>query len=89
MRHNSYSSADRLEKAEILTNAEIMTTLECERGDDIRAMSHVEFKRMRKEIFSIYYRMLAAEAADGFEPKTEFEIDQEIEAYFEEQRRLH
>ena len=89
MRYNSYSLADRLEKAEILTNAEIMTTLECEQGDFIRAMSHSEFKRLRKEIFSIYYRMLAAEAANGFEPKTEFEIDQEIKAYFEEQGTLH
>ena len=89
MRYEPVSTADRLEKADILTNAKIMTTLACERGDFIRAMSHSEFKRMRKEIFSIYYRMLAAEAADGFEPKTEFEIDQEIKAYFEEQGTLH
>ena len=111
MQYNPYSTADRLEKAEILTNDAIMSALQRHRGDVIRAMSHAEFKLCRKDVFSMYYYQLVTEAEDGFEkaceyyvperdgiendprknfkPKTEFEIDQEIKAYFEEQGTLH
>ena len=111
MRYDLYSVADRLEKADILTNEAILKALQCELGDFIRAMSHVEFKQLRKDIFAGFYHNLAAKAEDGFEqacadyvperdgiendprkkfkPKTVFEIDQEIKAYFEEQGTLH
>ena len=110
MRYNPFSVSDRLERADILTNADIMFALRDEldeRGDVIREMSYAKFKRWRKDKFSFYYHELYAEAADGFEqacedyvperdgiendprknfkPKTEFEIDQELRAYFEEQ----
>ena len=114
MRYNPYRLADRLEKAGILTNEDIIDALldaESWGGDDIREMNYAEFKRMRKDIFSFYYHELYAEAADNFDqacedyvperdgiandprknfkPKTKFEIDQEIKAYFEEQGTLH
>ena len=88
MLYNPYSLADRLEKAGILTDIEIMTALLDERGDVIREMSHADLKQLWKGVFSLSYQELYAEAADGFEPKTEFEIDQEIKAYFEEQGML-
>ena len=106
MRYNPYSLADRLEKAEILANDEIIDALLGDQGDSIRPLDHDDLKQLRKEIFSIYYHELYAEAADNFDqacedyvperdgiendprknfrPKTEFEIDQEIKAYFEE-----
>jgi hypothetical protein len=108
------SVADRLEKADILTNLEIMVALldvESWDGDAIREMSHAEFKQFRKDVFSGFYHELCTELVDFFEelrayyvperdgiendprknfkPKTEFEIDQEIKAYFEEQGTLH
>ena len=107
MLYNPYSLADRLEKAGILTDVEIMTALLDERGDVIREMSHADLKQLWKGVFSLSYQELYAEAAgaceyyvpewDGsandprknFKPKTEFEIDQEIKAYFEEQDALH
>ena len=114
MRYNPYRLADRLERADILTNIDIMFALRDERGesgDVIRAMSYAEFKRRRKDIFSFYYRTLYANAAHNFEqacdeydaerdgiendprktfrPKNDFEIDQDLRAYFEEQRTLH
>ena len=107
MLYNPYSSADRLEKAGILTDAEIMNAFLDERGVVIREMSHADLKQLWKGVFSLSYQELYAEAAgaceyyvpewDGsandprknFMPKTEFEIDQEIKAYFEEQGTLH
>ena len=111
IQYNPYSLADRLEKACILADIEIMKALRDERGDVIRAMSYAEFKRRRKDIFSFYYRTLYANAAHNFEqacdeydaerdgiendprktfrPKNDFEIDQDLRAYFEEQRTLH
>ena len=114
MRYNPYRLADRLEKAEILTNDVIMAALldeQSEDGDFIRETSHADLKQLWKDIFSFHYHELYAEAEDGFEkacedyvperdgiandprknfePKTEFEIDQEIKAYFEEQGTLH
>ena len=111
MRYNPYSLADRLEKADILTNAEIITALQREDGAAIRAMGHACFERLWKGVFSLYYQELLAEAEDGFEQackdydverdgiendprknfksNTEFEIVQEINAYFEEQGTLH
>jgi hypothetical protein len=111
MQYNPYSLADRLEKAGILTDIEIMKALQDERGDTIRAMSYADLKRDREVIFSIYFHTLYTEAANNFEqacedyvperdgieydprktfkPKNVFEINQEIEAYFEEQGTLH
>ena len=111
MRYNPYSLADRLEKADILTNEEIMDALLDERGDVIREMSHADLKRWRKDLCAGFYHELYAEAADNFEqackdyvperdgiendprknfkPKTVFEIEQEIKAYFKEQGMLH
>ena len=109
--YNPYSLADRLEKAGILTDAEIMTALLDERSDVIREMSHSDLKYLWKGVFSLSYQELYAEAADNFEqacekyvpewdgiandprknfrPKTKFEIDQEIKAYFKEQGMLN
>ena len=111
MRYNPYSLADRFEKAEILTNSEIVTALQDERGDVIREMSYDDLKRWRKDLCAGFYHELYAEAADNFEqackdyiperdgieydprknfkPKTVFEIEQEIKAYFKEQGTLH
>ena len=111
MRYNPYSLADRLEKAGILTDVEIMTASQDERGDVIREMSHADLKQLWKGVFSLYYHELYAEASDNFEqacekyvpewdgiandprknfrPKTKFEIDQEIKAYFKEQGMPH
>ena len=111
MRYNPYSLEDRLEKADILTNEEIMTALQGEDGVAIRAMAHACFKQLWKGVFSLFYHELVAEAESGFEqackdyvperdgiendprknfkPKTEFEIAQEINAYFEEQGMLN
>ena len=114
MRYNPYRLADRLEKAEILTNDVIMAALldgQSEDGDFIRETSHADLKQLWKDIFSFHYHELYAEAADNFDqacedyvperdgieydprktfrPKTEFEIDQEINAYFKEQGMLH
>jgi hypothetical protein len=111
MRYNPYSLADRLEKAGILADAELMSALQGEDFDAIREMRPADFKLLWKGVFSLYYLELYAEAEDGFEeacedyvperdgiendprknfrPKTEFEIDQEIKAYFEEQGTLH
>ena len=109
MRYNPYSLADRLEKAGILADAEIMSALQGEDFDAIREMRPADFKLLWKGVFSLYYHELVAEAEELFEqecyeydtklgdigvdprknfkPKTEFEIDQEIEAYFKEQER--
>ena len=109
--YNPYSLADRLEKAGILTDAEIMTALLDERSDVIREMSHSDLKYLWKGVFSLSYQELYTEAADNFEqacekyvpewdgiandprknfkPKTKFEIDQEIKAYFKEQGMLN
>ena len=114
MQYNPYSLADRLEKADILTDSAIMAALLDEQGEDgdfIRETSYAEFKQFRKDIFAGFYYNLAAKAEkvfeqacadyvperDGiendprkkFKPKTEFEIDQELKAYFEEQGPLH
>ena len=109
MRYNPYSLAERLERADIITNTEIIIDCKREEWYDIRAMNHAEFKRMRKDIFSFYYHQLVAEAEAGFEqackdynaerdgiknnprktfkPKTKFEIDKEIKAYFKSKER--
>ena len=71
MRYNPYSVADRLEKADILTNIEIMTRLQDERGDVIRESSYAEFKQFRRNVFSFYYHELYAEAADNFDQACE------------------
>ena len=111
MRYNPYSLADRLEKADILTNEEIMKALQDERGDVIREMSYDDLKRWGKDLCAGFYHELYAEAADNFEqackdyvpgrdgiendprknfkPKTVFEIEQEIKAYFKEQGMLN
>ena len=111
MRYNPYSFADRLERADIATNIEIMNALQDERGDVIREMSYDDLKRWRKDLCACFYHELYAEAADNFEqackdyvperdgiendprknfkPKTVFEIEQEIKAYFKEQGMLH
>ena len=111
MRYNPYCLADRLEKADILTNEEIMKALQDERGDVIREMSHADLKRWGKDLCAGFYHELYAEAADNFEqackdyvpkrdgiendprknfkPKTVFEIEQEIKAYFKEQGMLN
>ena len=111
MRYNPFSVADRLEKADILTNIEIMTRLQDERGDVIRESSYAEFKRFRRDVFSFYYNELYEEAADNFDqacedyvperdgieydprktfrPKNEFELAQELKAYFKEQGMLN
>ena len=67
MRYNPYSLADRLEKADSLTNAEIMTALQGGDGAAIRAMGHACFEQLWKGVFSLYYHELLAEAEDGFE----------------------
>ena len=67
MLYNPYSLADRLEKAGILTDAEIMKALQDERGDVIREMSHAHLKRWRKGLCAGFYHELYAEAADNFE----------------------
>ena len=114
MRYNPFSVADRLEKADILTNNAIMDALlddQRDDGDFIRETSYAEFKQFWKDVFSLHYHGLYVQAEDGFEKacedyvperdgiendprksfrlKTEFEIDQEIKAYFEEQGTLH
>ena len=120
MRYNPYSLADRLEKADILANEEIMEAMLDElgeldelddMGDSIRAMSPDNFKHMWKLLFIIYYQELTEEAANIFEqackdynaerdgiendprkkfrPKTEFEIEQELAAYFVDHGPLH
>ena len=111
MWYNPYCLADRLEKADILTNEEIMKALQDERGDVIREMSYDDLKRWGKDLCAGFYHELYAEAADNFEqackdyvperdgiendprknfkPKTVFEIEQEIKAYFKEQGMLH
>jgi hypothetical protein len=71
MQYNPYSLADRLEKAGILTDIEIMKALQDERGDTIRAMSYADLKRDREVIFSIYYHTLYTEAANNFEQACE------------------
>ena len=110
MHYDPFSAADRLEKADILTNNAVIAALQCDQGNAIRAMSHAKYKQMLKDLFTIYYHKLAEEAAEDFEqacknydaerdgiennprkkfkPKTEFEIDQELKAYFEEQDEL-
>ena len=52
------SVADRLEKADILTNNAIIDALQGEQGDVIRAMSYAEFKQFRKDAHSVFYRDL-------------------------------
>ena len=111
IQYNPYSLADRLEKACILADIEIMKALRDERGDVIREMSHADLKRWRKDLCAGFYHELYAEAADNFEqacddyvperdgiendprknfkPKTVFEIEQEVKAYFKEQGMLH
>ena len=114
MRYNPYSVEDRLERADSLTNLGIIDTWRCEKsapGDFIRALSYAEFKQFRKDVFTVHYHRLAAEAKEEFEqackdyvperdgiekdprkkfkPRTKLEIDQEINAYFEEQGTLH
>ena len=111
MRYNPYSLADRLEKADILTNEEIMATWQCEDGDAIREMSRADFKELWKGVFSLNYLELVAEAEAAFEQackdyvperdgiendprknfksNTEFEIDQALNAYFEEHGTIH
>ena len=66
MRYNSFSVSDRLERADILTNDSIIAVLQCEQGDAIRAMSHAEFKQMHKDVFTVYYHNLIAEAEEDF-----------------------
>ena len=104
MQYDPYSLADRLEKANLLTN-EIIS------GVMLDGMSYADFKQTWKDLFSLYYQVLTEEAADIFEqackyydaerdgiendprkkfkPKTEFEIDQELKVYFEEQETLN
>ena len=111
MQYNPFSAADRLEKADILTNNAVIAALQCEQGNVIRAMSHAKYKQLLKAVFTDYYHSLAEEAEGEFEqackaydaerdgiendpckkfkPSTEFEIYQELKAYFEEQGTLH
>lgn len=111
MRYNPYSLADRLERAEISANIEIMQALQDERGDVIREMSYDDLKRWRKDLCACFYHELYAEAEAGFEqackdyvperdgiendprknfrPKSVFEIEQEIKAYFKMKGPLH
>ena len=67
MRYNPYSLEDRLEKADILTDIEIMKALQDERVDVIREMSYVDLKRWRKDLCAGFYHELYAEVADNFE----------------------
>ena len=55
MQYDPFSVSDRLEKATILTNGFIVGAMLDEMGDEIRAMSHADFKQMWKDLFSIYY----------------------------------
>ena len=111
MQYEPVSVADRLEKADILTNNAIMVAWQCEDVAAIRELSPADFKQLWKDVFSHYYHDLVAEAAasfkqackdydagrDGiendprknFKPKTEFEIVQALNAYFEEHGTLH
>ena len=111
MQYEPVSVADRLEKADILTNNAIMVAWQCEDGAAIRELSPADFKELWKGVFSLYYQELVAEAEasfkqackdfvpgrDGiendprkkFKPKTEFEIVQALNAYFEEHGTLH
>ena len=111
MQYDSFSVSDRLERAGILANGEIMHAVFDELNDAILEMSPDTFKQMWKHLFIIYYQELAEEAANIFEqacedydakrdgiendprkkfkPKTEFEIDQELAAYFAEHGTLH
>ena len=70
MRYNPYSVEDRLERADTLTNLGIIDTWRCEKsapGDFIRALSYAEFKQFRKDVFTVHYHRLAAEAKEEFE----------------------
>ena len=58
MQYEPVSVADRLEKADILTNNAIIDALQSEQGDVIRAMSYAEFKQFRKDAHSVFYRDL-------------------------------
>jgi hypothetical protein len=71
MRYNPYSLADRLEKAGISADIEIMQALQDERGDVIREMSYDDLKRWRKDLCACFYHELYAEAADNFEQACE------------------
>ena len=59
MQYEPVSVADRLEKADILTNNAIIDALQGEQGDVIRAMSYAEFKQFRKDAHSVFHRGLS------------------------------
>ena len=71
MRYNPYSLADRLEKADILTNAEIMDILQSAAIVVIREASYDELKLLYKDLFTDYYHELYAEAEEEFEQECE------------------
>ena len=58
MRYDPCSLEEHLEKADILTNAEIITALLCEDGDAIRALNYDEYKQLLKDVFLFYYNRL-------------------------------
>ena len=111
MRYAPFSLADYLEKADTLTNAVIMSALLDRQDDPIREMSHAEFKELRQDLFTFFYKRIAEEGVEGlkqafkdydpdrdgienspfknFKPINEFEMHQEIKAYFEAQGMLH
>ena len=55
MLYDPCSLEDHLEKADILTNAEIMAALLCEDGDAIRALNYDEYKQLLNDVFLFFY----------------------------------